>query len=290
MNVSFRSLYRASVKSRCSDELVNTYLQRPAAALVTYGCAFTPVTPNQLTLVSTLFGVASAVMLAVDPPMLVAAGACAYLKDLFDSADGQLARATARYSRRGRFWDSIGDFAVNMLLSAGFFFALRHEAMGAAAAFVLSLSAWLCLTLRVSYQVFYQTSYLHLRGTYELNRVSEEVRPEDRAEADRLTLLLQKIFLALYGWQDSLIAGLDARSRRRAGNPDDESWYADRTGLRFNSLFGMGTDFVALALCLAAGSVDAYLIASLGVFNLLWASAIVYRFFFALRSSSSSLK
>ena len=67
-------------------------------------------------------------------------------------------------------------------------------------------------------------------------------------------------------------------------------WYADGTGLRFNSLFGLGSEFVAMTVCFGAGSLHAYLYVTLGAFNALWAAAIVYRFFFALRNSSSIIK
>jgi phosphatidylglycerophosphate synthase len=290
MMPSLGRMYRRSVKSDRSDELINTYLQRPLAGVITYVLAFTSVTPNQVTLISTVFGIIAGCLLALEPPLLPAAGVCAYLKDIFDSADGQLARATGRFSRRGRFWDSIGDYTVNCFIFTGVCLALVHRGMGTAASVLLSSSAWLCVNLRVSYQVFYQTSYLHTHGAYEVNRVTETLRMEDRAEADRVALALQKIFLLLYGWQDRFIAALDARCRAKAGGPDAGSWYTDPAGLRFNALFGMGTEFVALTLCLCAGSIEAYLILTLGVFNLLWASAVLYRFFFALRSSASISK
>lgn len=287
---SFTEHYRQSVKSTSSDELVNTYLQRPVAGVIAYVLSFTPVTPNQVTFVSTAFGVTAGCMLAVHPPMLMAAGVFVYLKDLFDSADGQLARATQRFSRRGRFWDSIGDFLVNCFLFAGLFILLTQRGMTIPGALLSCALGWLGVNLRVSYQVFYQTSYLHTQGAYRLNRVTEEIRQDDRETMDGVTLLLQKIFLLMYGWQDRFVAALDARCRANAGSPTAEEWYTDAVGIRFNTLFGMGTEFVACAVCLSAGWIEAYLLLTLGVFNLLWIAAILYRFFFALRSSPSSSK
>ncbi|HLP17869.1 MAG TPA: CDP-alcohol phosphatidyltransferase family protein [Bacteroidota bacterium] len=287
---SFLRLYRLSVKSAASDELVNTYLQRPAAACLTYALAFTTVTPNQVTFVSTVFGIALGVLLALPTPEYAAAALCAWLKDVFDSADGQLARATGRLSRRGRFWDSIGDFAVNTALFIGLGSTLVREGHGLLLAALASTLGWLSVNLRVSYQVFYQTSYLHAKGSYMQNRVTEEVRAEDTVESDRVTLVLQKIFQVMYGWQDRLTAAIDRRCRRRAGNPPLVQWYEDNTSLRLNRLFGMGTDFVTLTVCLAVRNPDAYLIVSLVAFNLLWTLAVAYRFFFALRTSASSSK
>jgi hypothetical protein len=288
MTRSFMETYRASVKSDLSDELANTYLQRPVAGVVTYAASLLPVTPNQVTLVSTLCGVAGGLTLMTQSPSLTAAAALFYAKDILDSVDGQLARATRQFSRRGRFWDSLGDFIVNVALFAGVGTALVREGTPVLSALIVSLAGWCCVNLRVSYQVFYQTSYLHNLGAYTTNRVSEEVRDEDM-EADPLTLLLQRVFLILYGWQDRLIAALDAVCRARRGNPPAVDWYTDRTGLRFNSLFGMGTEFVAATLCLGAGSLHTYMLVTLGALNAVWAVAILYRFFAAPRSSSSMM-
>jgi phosphatidylglycerophosphate synthase len=289
MTRSFTALYRASIKSDESDELVNTFLQRPVAGVITYIAALLPISPNQVTLLSTLSGIAGGVALMVYPPAFTAAALLLYLKDILDSVDGQLARATTQFSRRGRFYDSLGDFAVNLVVFAGICLALIGEGTPPAFALFLSLAGFVCVNLRVSYQVFYQTSYLHYRGAYAMNRVSEELRHEDR-DVDTFTLLLQRMFLVLYGWQDRFVAALDARCRAQHGDPPAVAWFTDRTGLSFNRFFGMGTEFVALTVCCAVGSLHAYVLATLIGFNALWGAAIVYRFFFALRNSSSMTK
>lgn len=52
--------YRKSLKSNLSDELVNIYLLRPAAGLIVRVLYPTPVTPNQVTIVSTVAGIVAA--------------------------------------------------------------------------------------------------------------------------------------------------------------------------------------------------------------------------------------
>lgn len=109
--------YKKSVKSSLSDELVNTYLLRPLAGLIVRVLYRTPVTPNQVTIASTIAGlVAAGLYLKNEAFSTAVAGLCVTLKDLLDSADGQLARAKQQYSRRGRFLDSLGDFVVDVAL------------------------------------------------------------------------------------------------------------------------------------------------------------------------------
>lgn len=133
---------------------------------------------------------------------------------------------------------------------------------------LLSAAGFLGLTLRVSYHVYYQAHFLHLGQRYESNRITEEVRPEDRT-GDRATLILQHIFQFLYGWQDRLMLRLDRWSR--SGLELDEAelvrWYGDHTALRLGSFLGPGTELFLLMLCSVAGRLTLYLWLNLGLMN-----------------------
>jgi phosphatidylglycerophosphate synthase len=273
--------YKESVKSDLSDELVNVYLQRPIAGLVTRLAYRSPLTPNHLTIVAVLFGIGGSALLSMNPPLFTAAAVCLYVKDLFDSADGQLARAKQLYSRKGRFLDSIGDFAVNLSLYAGILILLVHQGMTLLAATAISVVGFLGVTLRVSYHVFYQTSFLHSLREYQTNRLSEELRLEDYHE-DAVTVRLQRIFLYLYGWQDRLMILLDSWSRGESTTAPESSltaWYGDATALRLSSFLGLGTEFVLMTACLLLRKIEWYLFVSIGGLNCTWMSAILYRRF-----------
>jgi phosphatidylglycerophosphate synthase len=267
--------YSSTIKSDLSDELVNTRLIRPAAGLLVRLLYRSPVTPNQVTAAAIAAGLVSAACyLPGTAPSTAAAGLLLTLKDLLDSADGQLARAKRLFSRRGRFLDSIGDFVVNCCVFLAIAWALR-PGMGSAAAFGAAVAAFLCLTLRVSYHVFYQTSYLHRRNAYIVNRTTEEIREED-LHADSTTLHLQRAFLVLYGWQDALMVKIDGWSRSGAAL-GDEAWYGDRTGLRWSGLLGLGTELLLLMLFSVFDALPAYLAVNLLGMNAVWAGCILYR-------------
>jgi phosphatidylglycerophosphate synthase len=268
--------YRGSVKSSVSDELINTYVMRPLAGVLVRVLYRTPVTPNQVTVAAAVSGFAAAALYASgDPMQTVAAGVFISIKDLLDSADGQLARAKGLFSRAGRFLDSIGDIAVNFSVCAANAAAALNGGAGA-----WTLLAWggafLGITLRVSYHVFYQTSFLHLRDTYAGNRTSEELRPEDLA-GDRQALALQRIFLILYGWQDRMMAALDRWCRRGLPAEADSRWYGDAAAVRLSGFLGIGTELFLLMLCSVAGATGAYLLLNLGGMNLFWGVCVWYR-------------
>lgn len=270
--------YEASVKSDVSDELVNTYILRPAAGLLVRTLFRKRVTPNQVTLAAIASGLAAAVLYwQGTPPLTAVAGLCLTAKDLLDSADGQLARAKGMFSRAGRFLDSIGDFAVNLAVFTAIAVAMVGSGSGPGA-LLLCLCAFLGISLRVSYHVFYQTSFLHLRNAYTGNRTSEEVRAED-ANEDRLTALLHRTFLILYRWQDAFIARLDAACRGRSGpsRMADERWYGDVTGVRLSGFLGLGTELLVLMICSVIDRLDAYLWINVGGMNLVWLLCVAYR-------------
>ena len=270
--------YKASVKSDASDELINTYVLRPIAGLIVRVLYRTPVTPNQVTLAATATGLAAAALYWQGTPVLTAcAGLCLTGKDILDSADGQLARGKGMFSRAGRFLDSIGDFAVNFAVFSAIAAVMVRGGSGADAPF-LCLCAFLGVSLRVSYHVFYQTSFLHLRNAYRGNRTSEEIREED-ANEDRLTSSLHRTFLVLYSWQDAFIAKLDAASRGRSvgSRPTDERWYGDVTGVRLSGFLGLGTELFLLTACSVINRLDIYLWVNIAGMNFVWLACVAYR-------------
>lgn len=269
--------YRASVKSDLSDELINTYLLRPLAGLLVRLLYNTPATPNQVTIVAILAGIAAAVFYALGTETaIMTAGLLVTAKDLLDSADGQLARAKSLYSRSGRFLDSIGDVVVNFFIFTAIGLTF-YRTTGDWMPVVLCGTGFVGITLRVSYHVFYQASYLHLEGAYEKNRIIEEITDEDR-RGERAALQLQKLFVAIYGWQDRLMLRIDEWCRRGRFDEDfRERWYSDKAGLRLSGFLGFGTELFLLTLCSLVNRLELYLFLNLGVMNALLVCSVAYR-------------
>jgi phosphatidylglycerophosphate synthase len=270
--------YSSSVKSRVSDEMVNTYFIRPIAGLLVRTLYRTPLTPTHLTLASTLAGVIAA-RLYLDGLALhtVLAGLCITLKDILDSADGQLARAKNLTSRGGRFLDSIGDFVVNLLVFPAIAVSL-FESTHAPLTLVLGGLGFIGTTLRVSYHVFYQASYLHLQDAYPLNRITEDILEEDRLEGT-MTLRLQQIFQFLYGWQDRWMVRLDTwcRDGVTLNGGNSSLWYADQRGLRLSGLLGLGTELFVLTLFSIMNMLEVYLLVNVVVMNGIGIVSVLYR-------------
>jgi phosphatidylserine synthase len=110
-------VYRETRKKH--DQLFNTYLMRPLAAVLVAVVAPTRVTPNQLTLLNLAVFVVSAALLIALPSWAGGLGAVAVLEVsyCFDCADGMLARFKHLASKTGHLFDFFTDEAKAVLLA-----------------------------------------------------------------------------------------------------------------------------------------------------------------------------
>jgi phosphatidylglycerophosphate synthase len=130
-------VYRATKKKH--DLLFNSYVMRPAAAVVVSWLAPTRVTPNQLTLLNLFIFVVAAALFALYPTRAggLVAVAVLELSYCFDCVDGMLARYKGTASKVGHVFDFFTDELKAELLVAAL--ALRLYRAGGIG---LRLEAW----------------------------------------------------------------------------------------------------------------------------------------------------
>ncbi len=109
-------VYRETRKKH--DQVFNTYLMRPIAAVVVAVVAPSRVTPNQLTLLNLALFVLAAAMLIALPSWSGGLAAVAMLEVsyCFDCADGMLARFKKLASKTGHLFDFFTDELKAVLL------------------------------------------------------------------------------------------------------------------------------------------------------------------------------
>jgi len=112
-----KAVYLATRKRH--DQLFNTYLMRPLAAVLVVALGRLPVTPNQLTLAGVvIFAGAAAVLVAVPTRagdwLAVGLIELAYL---FDCCDGMLARHRKQASQQGHLFDFFTDEIKAIMLT-----------------------------------------------------------------------------------------------------------------------------------------------------------------------------
>src|SRR5579859_2305514 len=111
-------VYRKTRKKH--DQLFNSYVMRPLAAVVVAAIAPTRVTPNQITLLNLAVFVAAAALLVALPSWRGALIAVAVLEISYclDCVDGMLARFKGLASKAGHLFDFFTDELKALLLVA----------------------------------------------------------------------------------------------------------------------------------------------------------------------------
>src|SRR5258708_21819276 len=108
--MGFWAGYWASLKPLEVEEPIDIYVHRPLAYLLARACYSLPVSPDAITGLSILAGIASAVsLLSAFPYHLQIGGLLLFGSAVLDCADGQLARMRGTSSVVGRMLDGSAD-------------------------------------------------------------------------------------------------------------------------------------------------------------------------------------
>ena len=99
-----------ALKGRGVEEWLDLHFFRPAGIRVARALNPTRVTPDQLTLICLLLGLAAGHLMVYRSARLTGLGVGLFVvSDIFDSADGQLARLRKSSTRFGRILDGVSD-------------------------------------------------------------------------------------------------------------------------------------------------------------------------------------
>ncbi len=104
------------------EEWVDERIHRPLARRVVARLVLTPITPNQVTLLSGAIGVLGGMALfgaAPRPGWRILAGVLLFVSVVLDCCDGQLARAKQISSTTGAILDGVTDYAVGISFGVG---------------------------------------------------------------------------------------------------------------------------------------------------------------------------
>lgn len=147
------------------EDVVDQFLYRPLAAQAVKVLILTPITPNQVTLVSTVVGLAgSLAMLKGTYDWIVWGLFTLQISILIDCMDGQLARAKKMTSEWGDIFDHTSDDMSLVVTTAvlGMLLAREQPASQVTLQILAAFFAVLCITTS---QYFYHSEYsARLRG------------------------------------------------------------------------------------------------------------------------------
>jgi phosphatidylglycerophosphate synthase len=183
--------FETLLKSREVEDPVNLWLHRPLAYAFVALVYRSPITPNQVTLLALLVGLAAgACFLVGTPQAMLCGGLLLWTSAILDGADGILARAKRSFSDLGRALDGTADMivAIATVLPAFYHLWAKHEVPGLL--WVAPIAVGTAVVHIYMYD-FYKESYLHMTNPSwhgRAERIADAEARLQRVKAERRSL------------------------------------------------------------------------------------------------------
>jgi hypothetical protein len=257
--------FRSVLKSREVEDPINLWFNRPLAYAFVALVYRTPLTPNQVTLLSIAVGSgAAACWWYGTPQAMLWGGILLWASAILDGADGILARAKQSFSELGRALDGSADLVVAALTVAA---AARHlwQQQHSLWLVVLLVPLITMTSLQIHLYDFYKESFL-LRTRLDwdgvperIADVEERIAALERERAPWAYRRAMRLYLSLIVGQTRVIRWTDP-----AGSREQSSFRVTPQSVAEYREFNLGPLRVWTALSLAPHS---YLFAISGMFD-----------------------
>jgi phosphatidylglycerophosphate synthase len=279
--------FESLLKSRDVEDPINLWLHRPLAYGFVAAVYRTSLTPNQVTLLSLLSGIAAAgCFVEGSRNMMLWGGALLWASAILDGADGILARAKNAFSELGRALDGTADAAVGVISVAGAAYHLwvtRGDGWLMLAVAVALVSAILHIYLydyyKESFMLMTDPSWngLPLRRAEVRERLAKY-----KAEGASLPVVVaSKAYVDLVTAQTAIIARVDPDGAREhlsfnVNEQTAEIYRRHNRGLvKLWALISLAPHSYTMSICAMFDRLDVYVWIRLVLCNVLFAIALV---------------
>ena len=173
---------RSTYKAKDTEEFLDVIFYRPFGYVMALGARSLSLTPNQVTIISILVGVAAGHFFYYDRLALNLYGfVLLVLAEAMDSADGQLARMTNTKSQTGRILDGLSTGLWFFSIYLHLYFRMIHAGDSPFVLILIAISV-ISHSLQSAYADYFRNSYLmfvHGKSKSEIDdsrRLKEESR------------------------------------------------------------------------------------------------------------------
>lgn len=275
--------YKSSLKKIEVEESFDLYFYRPLAFLLVKAIYSTNITPNQLTVISMIFGVLGGICYSFGTHKAFMFGAVLYLLyNVVDCSDGQLARLKKNGTTIGRILDGVADYVVSVALYFGIGFGYANNSSNPFLMWLLTAAAGISNAIQSGLLDYYRTRYLD----YVLNRVSilDEGLKVFEDEFERLKKIKGRYFDKVIIWiylqysaiQQKVTNPKPEQEKIKAHISAEEYSKKNRLLIRLWTLLGPTTQWTFLIITSFLNRIDIYLLGIFVVGNIL---AIIIYFF-----------
>lgn len=281
--------FESLLKSRDVEDPVNLWLHRPLAYGFVALIYRTPITPNQITLLSLLVGIAAGGCFVVgSPAAMIWGGALLWTSAILDGADGILARAQRNFSELGRALDGTADAVVGVVTVAAAGYHLwvpQHDPAVIATASIATLTT----LFHVYLYDFYKESYLQMTDpSWDGNpeRIAEVERRLARVKAEKrglAAIIASQMYVDLTRAQTRIVALIDPSGSREAlrFRPTAESAEIyrrhNRRPMKLWALISLAPHSYTMAIFAMLDRLDAYVWLRLVLANALFVVAVFWQ-------------
>jgi phosphatidylglycerophosphate synthase len=275
------SQIESTYKARDVEETIDIYFYRPFGYLLASVCRVIKITPNTVTVLSIFIGVLGSHFLYY-PEFFANIGGLLLLivADVFDSADGQLARMINHKSKLGRILDG---FASNIIFLSIYLhlYARIMNAGGSPWFLVIIIISGLSHSIQSALADYYRNAYL--KFVVDPKKSELESSDEIRKEYEAVSVsghMVRKFFLRIYLnytiEQESLSKNFQKLRRRIAelfGN-NIPQWFSDeyrklnKPLMKYYAILTTNTRMIILSLCVLINLPSYYFWAELIAINL----------------------
>jgi len=193
--------YKKSLKPKETEEVINQVLNRPLAFLTAKFFNKLGRSPNFVTFISMFFGVSSGFCFAKgEYPYTLLGGILLELMIIFDCADGQLARMSAKASSFGKTIDALADICTHMSIFYGVAFA-QYIKIGHIYPFFFALFAQLSMYLHIMLYDHFKNVFINItKPDYKdkLESLDELKEKYNNAKKNRGMSLYKRIITKIY--------------------------------------------------------------------------------------------
>ena len=270
----------STYKARDVEETIDLYFYRPLGYAVAHFCRNLRITPNVVTIISIVIGVAGGHLMFYRDIALNAWGFTLWvIADLLDSADGQLARMTNNKSKFGRILDGVAGNII--FLSIYLHLLVRMVVSGGSPYlyFILVALGGISHSIQSALADYYRNAYMKFvvdPTKSELDN-SENIRIEYRATSfvrNPVRKIMLRFYLNYTVEQEAFSKNFQALRKRVEkqygiaipGWLSEECRRLNKPLMKYYAILTTNTRMIIMALCVILDQVPLYfLIEVLGI-------------------------
>jgi len=156
------------VISHSDSPIIDRYIIRKISGFITGLLVNTPVTPNQVTIISLILGIASAAFFSHGAhTYTIIAGLFYFISTVFDQCDGEVARHKQMTSDFGKTFDIIVDSIVNATITIGITIAI-YKTNGSGLSIIAGLLAMTGIVISLLLTTYFSHENNNNTGTKEM--------------------------------------------------------------------------------------------------------------------------